>query len=496
MINKSVPYFFLISMMMVAVQSVCLAQNKGSIPLLQARFITGNNEAYKLEGYDDTKWELQKPGEVWQAQGHENYHGYAWYRIHVTLPSSIKNNAFWKDSLRIFLAHVNDVDETFLNGTVIGHIGSFPEEAGGYISKWPAVREYHIALTSNLIKWDADNVIAIRVFDGGGTGGIFMGQPYIDALEKVNGISISMDNQQIIYTNEKAIVTVSVENKYNSFTKGSLQYLIMDEANNKSIETKELPFSLKPFQKKSLQLTMPDREGVTVKINFKESFSSLTSGINKLLPYILTPRTSEFPVIHNAGVTGLGVGHPFIFKIAATGKMPLGYAIKNLPPGLTLDSINGIVTGSIIKEGNYKIQVIVKNSKGNTKKAITIKVGKLLALTPPMGWNSWNCWGTSVSSEKVMESANALMSKGLANHGWNYINIDDGWEAKQREQNGNIQANEKFPDMKKLGDYLHSNGLRFGIYSSPGTHTCGGFLGSYAHELSDAAAYSSWGIDY
>ena len=494
--NKSVQYFFLISILLVAVQPVCLAQNKNNIPLLQARFITGDNDAYKLMDYDDTQWEQQKLGDVWQSQGHENYHGYAWYRIHVTLPSSLKNDASWKDSLRIFLAHVNDVDETFLNGTRIGHIGSFPDEPGGYISKWPAVREYHIPLISNTIKWDADNVIAIKVFDGGGSGGIFMGQPYIDALEKVNGISIAMDNQKIIYQQKNAIVTVDIVNKYNSTTNGSLQYMIVDEVNNKSIETKELPFSITPFQKKSLQLTMPDHEGITVTINFKESLSALTTAISKSLPYLLTPAPGGFPAIHNAAVTGLGAGHPLIYKIAATGKAPLAYSIKDLPQGLQLDAAKGIITGTISGEGDYNFQLIVKNSKGSAKKGITLRVGKLLALTPPMGWNSWNCWGTSVSSEKVVQSANALLSKGLADHGWSYINIDDGWEAKQRSANGAIQANEKFPDMKKLGDHLHSNGLRFGIYSSPGTHTCGGFLGSYAHELSDAATYSSWGIDY
>jgi hypothetical protein len=152
--------------------------------------------------------------------------------------------------------------------------------------------------------------------------------------------------------------------------------------------------------------------------------------------------------------------------------------------------------GSITLLGDYKVTLVVKNSKGVAKKDFTIKCSNILALTPPMGWNSWNCWGLSVSDEKVKASAKAMMDKGLADHGWAFMNIDDGWEDEQRNAKGEIVANKKFPDMKKLGDWLHSNGLKFGIYSSPGPRTCGGYLGSYQHELQDATTYASWGIDY
>ncbi|HJW28524.1 MAG TPA: glycoside hydrolase family 27 protein, partial [Saprospiraceae bacterium] len=119
-----------------------------------------------------------------------------------------------------------------------------------------------------------------------------------------------------------------------------------------------------------------------------------------------------------------------------------------------------------------------------------------IALTPPMGWNSWNCWGLSVSDKRDRSSAQALIDKGLADHGWTYMNIDDGWEAPQRKHNGEIASNDKFPDMPSLGKWLHGKGLKFGIYSSPGPHTCGGYLGSYQHETQDASTYAQWGIDY
>ncbi|MDZ7743696.1 MAG: hypothetical protein U5Q03_18665 [Bacteroidota bacterium] len=108
-----------------------------------------------------------------------------------------------------------------------------------------------------------------------------------------------------------------------------------------------------------------------------------------------------------------------------------------------------------------------QNKFGKDVKRITIKSGHGLALTPPMGWNSWNCWGLSVDQDKVKAAADALVSSGLADHGWTYINIDDGWEAEERTADGELLANDKFPDMKALADHVHSNGLKLGIYLLP-----------------------------
>ncbi len=471
------------------------AQNRGNIPMLKARFIMGDSAAYSAANYNDDKWETQNTGTVWQAQGHDDYHGFAWYRIHIVIPASLKEKGSWKDSLRLFLAHVNDVDETFLNGKRIGHIGSFPGEAGGYVSKWPAVREYHLPMTDDAIKWDKENVIAIRVYDGGGTGGIFMGTPYIDALEKINGIQI--DNSEIDYiSSNKATLNLHLTNTYNTTTPGILQYTVFDAESNKNIQTKKIALTLKPFEEKQFKISLPQKEGVEVRTFFKENKSGYAVSESKTLPYILTPAPSLLPKINGATIIGMQPGHPLIYKIAATGEQPLEYSAKDLPAGLQLDINTGIVSGSIGDSGSYAILFTVKNARGKVEKTITIKAGSLLALTPPMGWNSWNCWGIAVTEDKVKSSAQAMIDKGLIDHGWNYINIDDGWEAVKRSTDGQIVTNEKFPDMKSLGNFLHSHGLRFGIYSSPGELTCGGYTGSYQHELSDAKTYAGWGIDY
>ncbi len=118
-----------------------------------------------------------------------------------------------------------------------------------------------------------------------------------------------------------------------------------------------------------------------------------------------------------------------------------------------------------------------------------------LAATPPMGWNSWNHFKHKVDDSAVRAQAEAMVSTGMRDAGYTYINIDDTWEG-ERDANGNIQANSKFPDMKALADFVHSKGLKLGIYSSPGAKTCAKYEGSFGHELQDAQTYAAWGIDY
>jgi alpha-galactosidase len=118
-----------------------------------------------------------------------------------------------------------------------------------------------------------------------------------------------------------------------------------------------------------------------------------------------------------------------------------------------------------------------------------------VSATPPMGWNSWNHFAEKVNETDVRAAADALVSSGMRDAGYVYVNIDDTWEGK-RDAQGGIHTNEKFPDMKALADYVHSKGLKLGIYSSPGPKTCAGYEGSYGHEGQDAKTYAEWGIDY
>jgi alpha-galactosidase len=203
------------------------------------------------------------------------------------------------------------------------------------------------------------------------------------------------------------------------------------------------------------------------------------------------------PQLNYPRITGATPGRPFLFMIPASGDGPLTYAAKNLPAGLTLDPKTGVITGSLKRAGRTVVDVTVTGPKGKATGQITIVGGDhMLALTPPLGWNSWNAWGNTVTAERVRASADGMVKSGLARQGYAYINIDDVWEGRQRDPNGEITTNEKFPDMKGLVDYIHSLGLKAGIYSSPGPTTCQGWPASYQHEEQDARAWAKWGFDY
>ena len=212
-------------------------------------------------------------------------------------------------------------------------------------------------------------------------------------------------------------------------------------------------------------------------------------------PVVLTPAVGPEARLHGARITGVRPGHPFLYGIPATGERPIRFSAEGLPQGLSLDASSGRISGALDKAGEYSLTLEAQNARGRDRRVLRIVCGDTIALTPPLGWNSWNCFANAVDDAKVRSAADALVASGLAQHGWTYINIDDCWEAG-RDTQGNILSNEKFPDMKALGEYIHSQGLRFGIYSSPGPQTCAGFTASYQHEQQDVATWASWGVDY
>ena len=212
--------------------------------------------------------------------------------------------------------------------------------------------------------------------------------------------------------------------------------------------------------------------------------------------YCLTPEAPARPRYNGPAVLGASPGAPIFFRLPFSGVKPMTFSVSGLPKGLALDRNTGVISGSVATAGEYAIKLKAHNKAGRGKGRLTLKVGDTIALTPPMGWNSWNCWGLEVSQDKVFESAKAMITSGLADYGYCYVNIDDAWQAASRSEDGTLLPNDRFPDIAALGEWLHWNGLRLGIYSSPGALTCGGYLGSLGHEEQDAATWNAWGVDY
>jgi alpha-galactosidase len=222
---------------------------------------------------------------------------------------------------------------------------------------------------------------------------------------------------------------------------------------------------------------------------------------------ILTPRPGPEPRINGTKIFGVRPGSPFLFTIPATGKKPLKYEVLNLPAGLKCDPVTGQIKGTLNKPGEYLTTFRVTNEHGSAAREFKIVCGDKLALTPHMGWNSWYVWENHVSDKIMRDAADAMVSSGMIDHGYMYINIDDCWSGKPGstdstllvepcDENGMINSNKRFPDMKALTEYIHSKGLKAGIYTSPGPFTCAGHVAVYGHEEQDIARFVEWGYDF
>ena len=241
---------------------------------------------------------------------------------------------------------------------------------------------------------------------------------------------------------------------------------------------------------------------------------------------ILTPKAGDAPRINGPAVYGVRPGRPILYRLPVTGARPMKFAAANLPRGMAFDAKSGIVTGRVAARGDYAVKFRAENAKGKAEKTVRFIVGDKIALTPPLGWNSWNCFETEVTEKDIREAAEAMVRLGLADHGWNYVNIDDFWQYRPsaipdyretkkywdqrykikdeartigpaREEDGTVVFNrERFKSMKGLADSVHALGFKIGLYSSPGPLTCGRCTGSYGFERKDAETWAAWGYDY
>ncbi len=247
---------------------------------------------------------------------------------------------------------------------------------------------------------------------------------------------------------------------------------------------------------------------------------------DSLSKYILTPKPGLVPHINGPKVFGVRPGHPIIFKIPASGEKPVAFEIENLPKGVRLDKNSGQLSGSIDKPGEYKMVIEAKNKSGKIKRDFKIVVGETIALTPPMGWNSWNIYASKVTQKLVLANAKAMFSSGLIDHGWSYMNIDDVWQGRRGgKYHGIMPDSATFPGMQALVDEIHKMGLKAGIYSTPWVesygHHIGGSainpegtfertkeniprnkkqlpyaIGTYTFVQNDVKQWADWGFDY
>lgn len=456
----------------------------------EAKFKMGDDPSYSSVTLDDSKWETLSVCKTWDAQGKHVDAATGWYRFHVKITKSMLNASDMKEYVQFALGAVDDADETYLNGKLIGKTGQFPQDQGGYRSQWSKPRVYNVKVSDNNIRWDEDNVLAVRCYSGGNPGGMFQGPVEVKVPSRVDGVIL--DASQTSATT----MQVTVGSQYASAISGTISVQQVDTDNGEIVAQESHKCTVSEKKPVKYAVKVDPTKRVLVQVNFTEKKGKSTVGIHRVNKYILTPKAPAVPRFNTTELYGVRPGSPVIFRFGVSGDKPMTFSAEGMPEGLSLNPENGALSGKIDKVGSYTFTVKARNAKGEAAQKFTLRVGSKIALTPPMGWNSWNCWGLSVTQDKVVSSAKALIEKGLADYGYAYINIDDAWEAPERNADGTIAVNEKFPDMKGLGDWLHSQGLKFGIYSSPGDYTCGRYLGSLDHERQDAETYNSWGIDY
>ena len=462
--------------------------------LENAKFRVGDDASWAGINVDESSWRNISNTSTWTAQGVKCENGFGWYRYHVNIPKSLLEKSDLKETVDFNMGKIDDADEVYLNGKLIGKTGKFPSDAGGYQSQWSRPRLYSVKVNSGLIKWDADNVLAVRVYNAGDPGGMFQGPVCVRVPNTIDNLSISIKESK---DKQGALACVSTLNSRISATKsGVFTVKVQDPESGKVLTEKTQKVSVNTKKSSAISLPYDNHQMVRIIATFTESKTGLSTTTQYIPKYILTPAAPAEPRFNTTPLYGVRPGSPIHFRFGVSGEKPMKITSDDLPKGLAINPDNGALSGSLEKPGSYTFTVKAKNAKGEQTQKFTIRCGSKIALTPPMGWNSWNCWGLSVTQDKVISSSKALIEKGLADYGYCYMNIDDGWEAPKRNADGTIAVNEKFPSMKQLGDWLHSEGLKFGIYSSPGDLTCGGYLGSIDHELQDAESYNSWGIDY
>ena len=474
--------------------TVSLPSFAQDIFLENAKFQVGDDASWAGVNVDESTWRQISNTTTWTSQGVKCENGFGWYRYHVNIPKSLLEKSDLKETVDFNMGKIDDADEVYLNGKLIGKTGKFPSDTGGYQSQWSKPRLYSVKVNSGLIKWDADNVLAVRVYNAGDPGGMFQGPVCVRVPNTIDNLSISIKEGK---DKQGALACISTLNSRISSTKsGVFTVKVQDPESGKVLTEKTQKVSVNTKKSSAISLPYDNHQMVRIIATFTESKSGLSTTTQYIPKYILTPAAPAEPRFNTTPLYGVRPGSPIHFRFGVSGEKPMKITSDDLPKGLAINPDNGALSGKLDKPGSYTFTVKAKNAKGEQTQKFTIRCGSKIALTPPMGWNSWNCWGLSVTQDKVISSSKALIEKGLADYGYCYMNIDDGWEAPKRNADGTIAVNEKFPSMKELGDWLHSEGLKFGIYSSPGDLTCGGYLGSIDHELQDAESYNSWGIDY
>ncbi|NOX65186.1 MAG: hypothetical protein GXO85_05140, partial [Chlorobi bacterium] len=254
--------YFLISLVMIITLFACSDKEKSHEVLELSnswKFNTGDNLDYAKPDFDDTYWKNIDVNNRWEDQGYKKLDGFAWYRITVAIPSSLKKNSELKDSLIFNFGKINDFDQFFFNGELIGenahNVKHGTKVTDSYKdadnSLWYADRRYSLPSDDSLIKWDGENVIAIRVFDLGASGGLYSGDVNITMPQLSDYLVININKNNFTDSGGQFSKTISISNSSAKYTiDGELEIEVENNITEDEIYEKEISFNLAPGGKK------------------------------------------------------------------------------------------------------------------------------------------------------------------------------------------------------------------------------------------------------
>lgn len=366
------------------------------------RFSPVDDPSFAGEQLDMSSWAKIDPGKSWERQGFDTLDGHVWYRIRFFLPRRLRESSNINEGLRLELGPVDDIDQTFLNGALVGLNGttvppSAAADRGSLArigSKWNTPRTYDLPFDDPRLRWDGDNILAIRVYDGGGPGGLWSGTPRLRPLTVQDLATILYDvgSFQTVRDSLEKVITLASRARHLSLT-GTLDVRTVNGADGTELHRLQYPIALSPGNdiRVTYRLIRPTR---STEVEYSLVFDGHTGSIvaRDGVPYILTPPAPRTPRINGPSIVGARPGRPFVHRIPTTGARPMLFRVRGLPKGLTLDRTTGIISGRTPGRGVYALEIHAQNAHGRDRRVVSLNVGDKLALTPPMGWNSWNVW--------------------------------------------------------------------------------------------------------
>ena len=336
-----------------------LQLNAQNVTVSKALFKQGDDMNWAKPEMDDASWSEIDITKLWDKQGFpQNTRSYGWYRIHVNIPKSVFQGADQQNALIFNLPKADDVDECFLNGKLIGATGRMPTNPAGYFPANNAVRNYVVNIKEDGLRLDAENVIAVRVYNRGGSGGLYNNPLTISCPKAADGFSMSLTDTNV----GQYHYDIEVNNAYLSTTTGTLDVTITDRETGTKVKSLTKKLSLK--RNKPVRVTVPYEMDKMYQLTatYTDAKTGKVLSESRQLKYVLTPAAPATPRFNGAPVWGVRPGSPVIYRFPVTGEKPMKFTCNDLPDGLQLTE-SGVLTGKIDKSCILTFTVTAENAR-------------------------------------------------------------------------------------------------------------------------------------